>query len=60
MAEKATWLDRTFDTKEAQVKRESSEMPATANTDDLFYESLGKHLQKSGAPSDVVVIIRHD
>ena len=60
MAERATWLDRTFDTKEAQVKRESSEMPSKANTDDLFYESLGRHLQKSGAPSDVVVIIRHD
>ncbi len=59
MAQKANWFERTFDTKDAQVKRGADENP-TVHADDKFFESLGKHLQTTGEPSDVVVVIRHE
>ena len=60
MAKKATWLERTFETESAEIKKGAAEAPATVDADDRFYESLGKHLQTTGGPSDVVVVIRHE
>ena len=60
MAQKATWIERSFDTDEAQLKHGAAESSAKVDADDKFYESLGKHLQTTGGPSDVVVVIRHD
>jgi hypothetical protein len=60
MAKKATWIERSFDTDEAQIKHGAAESSDKVDADDKFYESLGKHLQTTGGPSDVVVVIRHD
>jgi len=60
MAKKANWLERSFDTESAQIKKGAGETPTTVTADDHFYESLGKHLQTTGGPSDVVVVIRHE
>jgi hypothetical protein len=60
MAQKATWIERSFDTDAAQLKRGAAERSDKVDADDKFYESLGKHLQTTGGPSDVVVVIRHD
>ena len=60
MAQKATWIERSFDTDEAQIKYGAAERSDKVDADDKFYESLGKHLQTAGGPSDVVVVIRHD
>jgi hypothetical protein len=60
MAQKATWIERSFDTDEAQIKYGAAERSDKIDADDKFYESLGKHLQTAGGPSDVVVVIRHD
>jgi hypothetical protein len=60
MARKATWLERSFDTDAAQIKHGAGEQSDKVDADDKFYESLGKHLQTTGGPSDVVVVIRHD
>ena len=60
MAHKANWFERTFDTKDAQIKQEASAKPSKATSDDLFYEALGSHLKTDAGPSDVVVVIRHE
>ena len=60
MAQKANWFERTFDTKDSQIKHESSEKDSKASSDHFFYDALGAHLQASAGPSNVVVVIRHD
>ncbi len=60
MAQKATWIERSFDTDAAQIKRGAGEQSDKVDADDKFYESLGKHLQTTGGPGEVVVVIRHD
>jgi isocitrate/isopropylmalate dehydrogenase len=60
MAQKANWFERTFDTKDSQIKHESSEKDSNASSEHFFYDALGAHLQASAGPSNVVVVIRHD
>jgi len=59
MAEKANWFEKTFVTKDAQVKREAKEDVGDTSDNDAFYEALGRHLGKTGGPGKVVVVMRH-
>ena len=60
MAKKASWLERTFVTSDAQLKGEAESKKSPASADNAFYESLGDHLKTYGGAGKVVVVVRHE
>lgn len=57
MAEKANWFEKTFKTKDAQIKREAAVDAKHLDAEEAFYQIIGNHLTEVGGPSKVVVTV---
>ena len=58
MATKASWLEKTFVTRDAQLKREAVEPGRKEDADDSFYQNLGRQAATEGGPGIVLVVMR--
>lgn len=60
MAEKANWFERKLVTTDAQVKNEAGKSPEKQDSEDAFFQALGKRLTSIGGPGKAVVVMRYD